>query len=55
MTLDEALSARAMNEERDELDRLICPHIGCKTKITAMTGLQELNKLRTHWARKHNK
>ncbi len=38
---------------RDDWDNLICPHPTCKTVIKAMTGLQELNKLQTHWQRKH--
>jgi len=53
MAFDTALEVRAMNEQRDEYDNLICPYDGCKTVIRALTGLQELNKMRQHFARKH--
>jgi len=53
MDMATALEARAMNEQRDASDNLICPHVGCNTVIRALTGLQELRKMRQHFARKH--
>ena len=31
-----------------------CPVLGCGKEINGMTGLQELIKLRKHFARKHS-
>lgn len=42
-------------EQRDRFDNLICPFPGCKSVIIALTGLQELDKLRKHFKRKHRK
>lgn len=38
---------------RDEFDGLKCSIPGCKKIIRAMTGLQELEKLRKHVSRVH--
>lgn len=32
-----------------------CPHVGCKSIINGMTGLQEIERLMTHYKRKHKK
>lgn len=53
MDMGTALEARAMNEQRDKSGNLICPHMSCNTVIRALTGLQELQKMRQHFARKH--
>ena len=42
-------------EQRDEFGNLKCPYPGCKTVIQALTGLQELQKMRQHFNRKHRK
>ncbi len=42
-----------MSESRDRFDNLICPVPGCGKVIQALTGLQELQKLRTHMKRCH--
>ena len=55
MDMATALEARAMNEQRDEHNNLICPFIGCSTVIRALTGLQELQKMRQHFNRKHRR
>jgi len=42
-------------EQRDDAGNLKCPYPGCKHIIRAFTGLQELNKMQSHFARKHDK
>lgn len=40
-------------EARDRFDNLKCQVPGCKAVIRALTGLQELEKLRKHMAKAH--
>lgn len=42
-----------MKEARDRFDRLLCQVPGCRAKITAMTGLQEIQELQRHMWRVH--
>ena len=42
-------------DQRDTWGGLICPHLGCKHVIRAMTGLQEIQKLQAHFRKKHSK
>ena len=42
-----------MREVRDRFDGLCCQVPGCKVVIRALTGLQELQKLRAHLRRAH--
>lgn len=41
------------NDPRDRFGGLRCQVPGCRKVIHAMTGLQELDKMRNHMARAH--
>lgn len=55
MVTDTLRGSKIYGEGRTDDNELICPVEGCKTIIHGWTGLDELQNLRKHMARKHRR